>query len=76
MVRLLVMEATEGVHVELDIVARREVHQHCVARHAVAVVVDVVLVIHCPHLLAILSDRHQDLLHVLGAHINTEHVAT
>ena len=56
MVCLLVMEATESVHVELDLVARHEVHQHCVARHAVAVIVDVVLVIHCPHFLAILSD--------------------
>ena len=56
MVCLLVVEATEGVHVELNLVVRNEVHQHCVARHAVAVVVDVVLVIHRPHLLTVLSD--------------------
>lgn len=56
MVGLLVVEATEGVHVELDLVARHEVHQHRVARHAVAVVVDVVLVINCPNLLPILPD--------------------
>lgn len=55
-VGFFVVEATEGVHVELDLVARHKLRQHRVARHAVAVVVDVVLVINCPNLLPILPD--------------------
>ena len=75
MVGLLVVEAGEGVHVELHPVARHELHQHGLAGHAVAVVVGVVLVVHGPHLLAVPAQGEQHLLHVLGADRDTEHVA-
>ena len=39
-------------------------------------VVDVVLVVNSPDLLSVLPDGHQDLLHILSADCDGEHVTT
>ena len=44
--------------------------------HAVPVIVDVVLVVDGADLFSVLPDGHQDLLHILRADCDGEHVAT
>ena len=96
MIGFLVLQSTEGVHVELqkrdgklkiriletrkwisdlDLVPWAELGDDSLGGHAVPVVVDVVLVVQGPDLLAILPDGHENLLHVLGADRDAEHVA-
>ena len=65
-----------GVGTYLNSVTLTQLSDHGLGGHTVPVVVDVILVVKSPDLLSVLPDRHQDLLHILSADCDGEHVTT
>ena len=70
----LVEDPAERVEVQLDLVSHRQVREADLPRHAVAVVVGVVLVVDAGDLLAVPADGHERLLEVVRADVEREEV--
>ncbi len=58
----------------LNLVSDLEVEEDCLSGHGVLVVGLVVLVVEGGHLVPVPAQRHQRLLHVVGAHVDQEAV--
>ena len=65
----------EGINVHLDPVSLLQFHEDILPDHAVLVVVDVVLVKQRRHLNTVSPYGCQGLLHIIGAQMDSEHVA-
>jgi len=64
-----------SVHVDLDLVPLPQLHHHTLPHHAVLVIRVLVLIIEAGNLISIAAKREQTLLHIMGADMNSEHVA-
>jgi len=75
MVRALVVQSREGVHIHLHSIPFLQFKEETLAGHTVPVVVVVVLVVDCPSLFPVLAKSHKDFLHILATKGEAEEVA-